>query len=229
MSVGMRKLLAFLDFFPKFLCIKFDHFLFFSFQEIVPLSAGNILVVEDNEPAAKWLALISQALNKPHETLYSTLDSGPANYSSFLKEPKPAGSLHFFQKPSLKILSRTFRADSRILKTCNCPVGNSPVLERRRTRKLSNSQSKLEDRSFLLGPDTTVDDLLSFPDVPPPPWDPSQMSYRLLASKQMVGIFLSIWARKDLVPHIAHLRISSVGRGIMGRLGNKVLIFTIEK
>ncbi|XP_075645377.1 type I inositol polyphosphate 5-phosphatase 5-like [Castanea sativa] len=26
------------------------------FQEIVPLNAGNVLVVEDNEPAAKWLA-----------------------------------------------------------------------------------------------------------------------------------------------------------------------------
>ncbi|KAJ6775017.1 TYPE IV INOSITOL POLYPHOSPHATE 5-PHOSPHATASE 9 [Salix purpurea] len=37
----------------------------------------------------------------------------------------------------------------------------------------------------------------------------------------MVGIFLSVWVRKELVPHIGHLRVDSVGRGIMGRLGNK--------
>jgi hypothetical protein len=38
----------------------------------------------------------------------------------------------------------------------------------------------------------------------------------------MVGIFLSVWVRKELVPHIGHLRVDSVGRGIMGLLGNKV-------
>jgi len=52
---------------------------------------------------------------------------------------------------------------------------------------------------------------------------PGQMSYRLIASKQMVGLFLSVWARKELIPHISHLRLDSVGRGIMGRLGNKVV------
>ncbi|XP_039009701.1 type I inositol polyphosphate 5-phosphatase 5-like [Hibiscus syriacus] len=34
------------------------------FQEIVPLNAGNVLVIEDNEPAAKWLVLTNQVLNK---------------------------------------------------------------------------------------------------------------------------------------------------------------------
>ncbi|KAL0393022.1 UNVERIFIED_CONTAM: Type IV inositol polyphosphate 5-phosphatase 7 [Sesamum radiatum] len=33
------------------------------FQEIVPLSAGNILGAEDNGPAKKWLALIKRTLN----------------------------------------------------------------------------------------------------------------------------------------------------------------------
>lgn len=33
------------------------------FQEIVPLNAGNILVAENNGPAAKWLTLIHQTLN----------------------------------------------------------------------------------------------------------------------------------------------------------------------
>ncbi|XXG54329.1 hypothetical protein AAC387_Pa03g2239 [Persea americana] len=38
------------------------------FQEIVPLNAGNVLVIEDNEPAAKWLSLINRAVNKQRIT-----------------------------------------------------------------------------------------------------------------------------------------------------------------
>ncbi|CAL4903228.1 unnamed protein product [Urochloa decumbens] len=45
--------------------------------------------------------------------------------------------------------------------------------------------------------------------------------YRLAASKQMVGIFLCVWVRADLLPCVAGLRVSCVGRGIMGYMGNK--------
>ncbi|PQQ17875.1 type I inositol polyphosphate 5-phosphatase 10 isoform X1 [Prunus yedoensis var. nudiflora] len=56
------------------------------FQEIVPLNAGNVLVLEDNEPAAKWLTLINQSLNK-------SLDGSSRS--------KASGS-RFSSKPSLK-------------------------------------------------------------------------------------------------------------------------------
>ncbi|KAM0891818.1 hypothetical protein ACQ4PT_026121 [Festuca glaucescens] len=45
--------------------------------------------------------------------------------------------------------------------------------------------------------------------------------YRLTASKQMVGIFLCVWVRADLMPRVTGLRVSCVGRGIMGYMGNK--------
>ncbi|KAK7355664.1 hypothetical protein VNO80_14924 [Phaseolus coccineus] len=45
--------------------------------------------------------------------------------------------------------------------------------------------------------------------------------YCLAASKQMVGIFLCVWVREDLYKHVTNLKVSSVGRGIMGYLGNK--------
>ncbi|KAF6164388.1 hypothetical protein GIB67_037545 [Kingdonia uniflora] len=45
--------------------------------------------------------------------------------------------------------------------------------------------------------------------------------YCLAASKQMVGIFLSVWIRTDLNRHVSNLKVSCVGRGIMGYLGNK--------
>ncbi|XWS41539.1 hypothetical protein CRYUN_Cryun17cG0090400 [Craigia yunnanensis] len=193
------------------------------FQEIVPLNAGNVLVIEDNEPAAKWLALINQALNKPyHDSMYSSPDSGHDSKHSnnnILKESKSPTSLHFFQKPALKVLSKNFRAESSILKTCNCPV-DSTHREKRRQKKLGDLTSKLDLGPLPLRRDSTVDELIALSDMSSP-CSTSQMGYRLIASKQMVGIFLSVWARKELVPYIAHLRVSSVGRGIMGRLGNK--------
>ncbi|KAF8042392.1 hypothetical protein BT93_A0886 [Corymbia citriodora subsp. variegata] len=45
--------------------------------------------------------------------------------------------------------------------------------------------------------------------------------YCLAASKQMVGIFLCVWVREDLRRHVSNLKVSCVGRGIMGYLGNK--------
>nr|CAB3499627.1 unnamed protein product [Digitaria exilis] len=45
--------------------------------------------------------------------------------------------------------------------------------------------------------------------------------YCLVASKQMVGLFLMIWARKEIKNDIRNLKVSCVGRGLMGYLGNK--------
>ncbi|QCD83651.1 type IV inositol polyphosphate 5-phosphatase 9-like [Vigna unguiculata] len=42
-----------------------------------------------------------------------------------------------------------------------------------------------------------------------------------IISKQMVGIFISVWTRRDLCPFIRHPSVSCVGCGIMGCLGNK--------
>ncbi|KAM6563782.1 hypothetical protein CsatB_023780 [Cannabis sativa] len=220
--------------------------IFYKFQEIVPLSAGNVLVIEDSEPAAKWLSLINQALNKPnHDSVYS--DSGTNinskivlnNMNNKYSNNKPNNSntgLHFFQKPSLKVLSKSLRADSRLLKSCNCPEDGefslSPERQpRRRLRKRlfhddhrDRVSTKSESES---GPcpsyGSCVDEFFAIAEIPSSPLSPSpaNKSYRLIASKQMVGLFLSVWARSDLIPHIAHLRISSVGRGIMGCLGNK--------
>ncbi|CAM8988367.1 hypothetical protein QQ045_006024 [Rhodiola kirilowii] len=45
--------------------------------------------------------------------------------------------------------------------------------------------------------------------------------YCLVASKQMVGIFLTVWVRSDLRDHVRNMKVSCVGRGLMGYLGNK--------
>ncbi|XP_071734785.1 type I inositol polyphosphate 5-phosphatase 8 [Rutidosis leptorrhynchoides] len=45
--------------------------------------------------------------------------------------------------------------------------------------------------------------------------------FRLVESKQMVGIFLCVFVSKDLCHYVSDLKVSCVGRGIMGYLGNK--------
>ncbi|KAJ0988051.1 hypothetical protein J5N97_006407 [Dioscorea zingiberensis] len=42
-----------------------------------------------------------------------------------------------------------------------------------------------------------------------------------IISKQMVGIFISIWVRRSLREHIQNLKVSTVGVGAMGFIGNK--------
>ncbi|KAF3338528.1 type I inositol 1,4,5-trisphosphate 5-phosphatase 1 [Carex littledalei] len=49
-------------------------------------------------------------------------------------------------------------------------------------------------------------------------------SFVRIISKQMVGVFLSIWVRRSLRKHIQNLRVSIVGVGVMGYIGNKVIL-----
>ncbi|RAL53086.1 hypothetical protein DM860_016321 [Cuscuta australis] len=180
------------------------------FQEIVPLNAGNVLVIEDNEPAARWIGFISKALNKAYH-------SGPTT-KPHAKDSSSSIRSNFFHKPSLKVLSRDLRANNALLKSCNCQCDSPTRLRTLSTMPELSSQSfsggrraaSMDDRDF-----SVVHARIS--DYTPS----ANLDYNLIASKQMVGIFLSVWARRELVPHIAHLRISCVGTGIMGCLGNK--------
>ncbi|KAI8531587.1 hypothetical protein RHMOL_Rhmol11G0147900 [Rhododendron molle] len=45
--------------------------------------------------------------------------------------------------------------------------------------------------------------------------------YVRIVSKQMVGVFLTIWVRRSLRRHIQNLKVSTVGVGVMGYIGNK--------
>ena len=47
-------------------------------------------------------------------------------------------------------------------------------------------------------------------------------AYVRLVSKKMVGILLTIWVKRSMRKHIQNVRVSTVGVGIMGYIGNKV-------
>ncbi|KAJ3695793.1 hypothetical protein LUZ60_001170 [Juncus effusus] len=169
------------------------------FQEIVPLNAGNVLVIEDNEPAAKWLALIGQALNKPRDTM------SPSSSTS--------SNLPLFQKQTLKTISKNLRDENLFVKTCNC----SADLSARRAREIREFMFRVEAGVDEDAPMTNFGNGVNNNHI----INSNNRNYCLISSKQMVGLFLSIWVKTELVQHIGHLRVASVGRGIMGCLGNK--------
>lgn len=53
--------------------------------------------------------------------------------------------------------------------------------------------------------------------------------FQCIISKQMVGIFISVWTKGDIRPFIQHPSVSCIGCGIMGCLGNKVRPITITQ
>ncbi|KAK1302657.1 Type I inositol 1,4,5-trisphosphate 5-phosphatase CVP2 [Acorus calamus] len=55
-----------------------------------------------------------------------------------------------------------------------------------------------------------------------------ERKFRCMVSKQMVGIFVSVWVREGLRGHIRHMSVSCVGCGIMGCLGNKLRLEVAE-
>lgn len=42
-----------------------------------------------------------------------------------------------------------------------------------------------------------------------------------VAGKQMVGLYLSVWVSRSMLPNIRGVQVTSVGTGVMGYLGNK--------
>jgi len=195
-------------------------------------------VIEDNEPAARWLALINRALNrqvgtdadifqnKPSPSLDSTSSqSTPGLDASSSNRSRTASGSVIFQK-SLKSIRKSYMPSRRKqLKFCNCPVEMAKKSYKDACFRCpqayanemdSSEEDELDDRLndiFGLSDDGVTSAASAYRD---------QLKYNLISCKQMVGIFVTVWAKKELVQHIGHLRTSCVGRGIMGYLGNKV-------
>jgi len=215
------------------------------FQEVVPLNAGNVLVIEDNEPASRWLALINQALNRPSPPSDAHAISEAAASFSFCRSvdttasASPASALQTpssspldpsrFHKSSNREIRRAAITRGRRLKTCTCPSERPP--RRRRSYRAPCLMGCGKNYADAVESDTTTSDeeddevrtsSFAVSDVKSPAAVASRRErYCLVACKQMVGLFATVWVRRGLVPHVGHVRFSCVGRGIMGYLGNK--------
>ena len=287
-----------------------DLFAFSSFQEIVPLNAGNVLGAEDSRPIPKWEAIVRNTLNKSLEPeskhkSYSAPPSPVLRTSSVVDVLEAEVDVHPLEMTSEEYimttdnydmerealdkvngigmnlqlkriygidcesgldwpecsldatpqvissnskLRRVFSSSGRIglnltenslpaspksfslecsrLKRSHHSMGNLGLMwmEQREKPEVLDS---LSDASGTFS-DEEDDEFLEFPQ--------EQQNYEVtknslksrlrfvrIVSKQMVGIYVSVWVRKRLRRHINNLKVSPVGVGLMGYMGNKVL------
>ncbi|XP_076944376.1 type I inositol polyphosphate 5-phosphatase 4-like [Bidens hawaiensis] len=204
------------------------------FQEIVPLNAGNVLGTEDNGPAKKWLALIRKTLNTlpgttttPYQTPSPVPDPVIELNSDF------EGSTHqrsssFFNRRSFQSLSRSMR-----MTEYEMPVSH-PQFESRYSvcdrAMFGNRQSDYCGGSS--DEDNGPDDSPGYCGYSQGVFSGSfsmedrdkagaNSMYCLVASKQMVGVYLTVWVKSELRDDVRNMKVSCVGRGLMGYLGNK--------
>ncbi|KAM0924708.1 hypothetical protein ACQ4PT_004655 [Festuca glaucescens] len=212
------------------------------FQEIVPLNAGNVLGTEDNVPAKKWVSLIRRTLNK---------NPGPSSHGGYRTPspvPDPVVELDadfegssrrqdsssFFHRRSFQNLSRSLRVEGN-------DIFSQPRLDRRfsvcNPPTFGGRPSDFTGNCQCVGsPDEDYidEDATNGPYFSPFPYgyggstpmeenneQPNTSRYCLVASKQMVGIFLMVWVRSEIRADVRNLKVSCVGRGLMGYLGNK--------
>ncbi|RWW00042.1 hypothetical protein GW17_00037023 [Ensete ventricosum] len=201
--------------------------------EIVPLSAGNVLGTEDNAPAKKWIALIRKALNNlpgnnSSSGSYRTPSPLPNPPVVELDDDFEGASMrqrNLFHRRSFQSLSRSLRIDGDIL-------APQPRLDRRHSvcdRVIFANRPSDYDPNYRWG-GSSDDENISGDYSPGTAAYCSPVSYGgygasssledreraghsrycLVASKQMVGIFLTIWVRGDTRDSIRNLKVSCV-------------------
>ncbi|KAK1399079.1 Type I inositol-1,4,5-trisphosphate 5-phosphatase CVP2 [Heracleum sosnowskyi] len=206
------------------------------FQEIVPLNAGNVLGTEDNGPARKWLALIRKTLNNLPGT------SGGYHTPSPIPNPIVESDADFEgstrQKASSFVHRRSFQSLSRSMRMMDNDMSMPQSLVDRRfsvcDRDMLGQGTCDYDSNVRWGgfSDEENVDTPCITQYSPMSYSGStsmedrnrqqtSARYSLVASKQMVGVFLTVWVRSDLRDDVHNMKVSCVGRGLMGYLGNK--------
>lgn len=217
-------------------------FLLCRFQEVVPLSTGNVLCVEDEAPVTIWEGLIRNTLNnkiKFHKEPLKSFSAPPSPWhEDDITSDVPEVS-------SLRGLLDTVVNEEVLNTSLLTPEQNLP----NSNKTLSNCQHDSSDTQLLTksGPDdledtlqsfskkvTTAEDWLAeaataddFTEETPLVAHSSQLidyscNYCRVASKQMVGVLITIWVRSELRRHVHNIKVCGIQCGIFNFLGNKV-------
>ncbi|KAK9945263.1 hypothetical protein M0R45_010787 [Rubus argutus] len=206
------------------------------FQEIVPLNAGNVLGTEDNAPAKKWLALIRKTLNSLPGTSGGCHTPSPVPDPIVELDSDFEGSTRqkassFFHRRSFQSLSRSMRMENdmsmpqpqldRRYSVCDRVIfGNRPSDYDPYSRWGSSDDENGPGDSPVATHYSPMSNSGSF-SVEDRERQQENSRYCLVASKQMVGVFLTVWVKSDLRDDVRNMKVSCVGRGLMGYLGNK--------
>ncbi|KAK8967561.1 Type I inositol 1,4,5-trisphosphate 5-phosphatase CVP2 [Platanthera guangdongensis] len=215
----------------------------FGFQEIVPLNAGNVLGTEDNGPARKWISIIRKTLNNlPGASGYGSYHTpSPVSHpisemdDDFEGPSTRQKNSSFFHRHSFQSLARSLRIDSsdmavdhsssnRRFSACDRVVFDNTLSHFDPNCRGAGS---MEDENVGVdSPNTFFFSPISYGYGVPACMDYRETStgrsrYNLVVSKQMVGIFLTVWVKREIRDNVRNLKVSRVGRGLMGYLGNK--------
>ncbi|XP_002980034.2 type I inositol polyphosphate 5-phosphatase 8 isoform X1 [Selaginella moellendorffii] len=219
------------------------------FQEVVPLNAGNVLVAADNSPVAKWESLIRKTLNGDRRRTKSCPASPAAvhpgddtieTFSSLLSSSSSSSEEQSRQcgaSPTISSSSSSGDSDGRQKSKLSTRGGGGGFHRRSRSASDHNFLNTWTPSIPRSSSDAT---LIKFADLPCPSHDAisptisaclsdnttmaspgNSENYVRIVSKQMVGVYVSIWIRKNLRRHVHGLKVCCVGCGLMGYCGNK--------
>ncbi|KAJ7539939.1 hypothetical protein O6H91_11G115900 [Diphasiastrum complanatum] len=211
------------------------------FQEIVPLNAGNVLGAEDDGPAATWEALIRQTLNqrsfqykkKSYTVPPSPEREGAQDATSFINSRTLMETVACRQNASsfklndhknrgrwLDLSYEQVQQNTKL--QCNSLLKPVCGLEGKSSFHADYLLPR-DEASAAIEEETLVTWLLSDLRHNSEDYYTRQRTgeYVRIASKQMVGLFITVWIRRDLRHAIKNLKVSCVGCGLMGYLGNK--------
>ncbi|CAL9115474.1 unnamed protein product [Musa textilis] len=205
------------------------------FQEVVPLNAGNVLGAEDNRPIQEWEEIIRRTLNKSSQrkTLCKsyTAPPSPASISSSPTDPHTDGTQEEEQTDQASLHKgfeldwpeRSFDAPRQVLVSgkrlrrvlsSTARIGVEEAQVYAGLKRVCHSSGNLgmiwpeqQEASDVLD---SIDDMSK----------PSSRYFRVV-SKQMVGVYVSVWVCGRLRRHVNNLKVSPVGVGLMGYMGNK--------
>ena len=149
------------------------------FQEIVPLTPGKVLAVQDSGMTEMWEGLIDKALNGPNSNHPSATRRGAR-----------------VDEPSTSQFDGSF--SPAVASTSGWVSFDEP-----------------DNRVSAGGLDGCESTLIRSRGNP---------AYLPVAQRQLVGVYVTVWARASLLPHIRDVRVASVATGFnigVGVLGNK--------
>ncbi|KAJ7527800.1 hypothetical protein O6H91_16G071700 [Diphasiastrum complanatum] len=202
------------------------------FQEIVPLNAGNVLGAEDEGPAGKWEALIRKTLNNSSPAYKN--NERAAQYMETEHLSNPQGVLE--EEVEKKALPAELALCTSEKKQQRCLLKQSGLSQQKAIRK---AKSATEEIFLTWWPDTVAQRQKNQSQELEGTCDESKFSgsnidfqedqsniklktaYVRIVSKQMVGIFLTVWIRKEIRIHVQNPKVSCIGCGFMGYYGNK--------
>ncbi|XP_078179294.1 myo-inositol polyphosphate 5-phosphatase 2 isoform X2 [Carex rostrata] len=217
------------------------------FQEVVPLNASNVLGTEDRRPILKWESLIRSTLNKSHQirSIYKSYSVPP----SPPLPPSPSNNIETSTKSEHKWhLNDLLEWPEYSLEKLVQPKVTGTKLRRVATSgnlSLKGGMKRVYHSSGNLGmlwseQEEKIDMLNSIDDLSDKVSDEgvnaveksekggieremkkSCSKFVRIVSKQMVGVYISVWVCRRLRRHVNNLEVVPVGVGLMGYMGNK--------